>query len=324
LAGKLSTIDGIAPGLIDLSTVTVALAGKLSATAGIAPGLVDLSTVTSALAGKLSTTQGIAAGLVDLSTVAVALAAKAADSTVVHLTGSETIDGFKAHISSAGLAVTYGLSAGTATLTGGIHAASGTFVAAGDAQFSLETASGVKINAGGVTAPFFAGNGAALTGVTASDASKVAKAGDFMTGQLTTDSTVTVKGDAFSVGTTTFTVAYGNVGIRVASPTSALEVSGTIAVSSSIPNTTTTINWAQGNLQHTALNCQAFTFTNMRDGGAYNLVVKGTTAGTCSFTQGGLTFKMPTDHGATTAAKHTVYTFLVSGTDVYVAWIAGL
>lgn len=57
---------------------------------------------------------------------------------------------------------------GTVTAASGITAASGTFTASGAGQYSVETASGIKVIAGGVAAPFFAGSGSALTGITAS------------------------------------------------------------------------------------------------------------------------------------------------------------
>jgi hypothetical protein len=86
----------------------------------------------------------------------------------------------------------------------------------------------------------------------------------------------------------------------------------------------TTINFALGNMQYTSANCGAFTLNNMKDGGSYILVVKGTTSATCSFTASGLTVRLSPDHGATTASKHTLYNFLVVGTDIYVSWNTGL
>ncbi|MEK7721735.1 MAG: hypothetical protein AAB359_05035, partial [Elusimicrobiota bacterium] len=67
-----------------------------------------------------------------------------------------------------GLLVTYGINAGTITLTGGITASSGTFTQTGGTLYSLQTSSGINVLAGTVSAPFFAGNGAALSNVTAS------------------------------------------------------------------------------------------------------------------------------------------------------------
>jgi len=62
-----------------------------------------------------------------------------------------------------------------------------TFTANG-ADYSIRTTSGISVQNGGVTAPFFSGtfvgNGAGLTGLTG-DSNKVAKAGDTMTGSLT-------------------------------------------------------------------------------------------------------------------------------------------
>ncbi|MEK7721808.1 MAG: hypothetical protein AAB359_05410, partial [Elusimicrobiota bacterium] len=64
-----------------------------------------------------------------------------------------------------GLLVSYGINAGTITLTGGITASSGTFTQTGDTLYSLQTSSGINVMAGGVTAPYFAGSGAGLSGV---------------------------------------------------------------------------------------------------------------------------------------------------------------
>ena len=100
-------------------------------------------------------------------------------------------------------------------------------------------------------------------------------------------------------------------------------------VGKSTSNGTSTIDFATGNLQYTASNCGAFNLWNMKDGASYTFGVKGTTSATCSFTaysgsgSGSLTMHLPTDHGATTASKHTIYTFIVLGSDVYASWIPG-
>ena len=67
----------------------------------------------------------------------------------------------------------------------------------------------------------------------------------------------------------------------------------------------------------------------MADGATYVLAVKGTGIGTCSFVAftgngtGSLNVRMPPDHGPTEAGKHTLYTFMVMGGDVYVSWVSG-
>jgi len=85
----------------------------------------------------------------------------------------------------------------------------------------------------------------------------------------------------------------------------------------------TSIDWSQGNVQYTSASCGAMTFTNMLDGGTYQLFVEGTTSGTCSFSQSGLTFKLPSNFGATTASTMTVFSFTRAGSYVFVAWIPG-
>jgi hypothetical protein len=90
-----------------------------------------------------------------------------------------------------------------------------------------------------------------------------------------------------------------------------------------------TINFAQGNLQHSSASCGAFTLNNMADGATYVLAVKGTSVSICSFVAysgmgvGTLNVRMPPDHGPTEAGKHTLYTFMVMGGDVYVSWVSG-
>jgi hypothetical protein len=122
----------------------------------------------------------------------------------------------------------------------------------------------------------------------------------------------------------------GNVGIGTTAPRGNLDVNGTIISAAASSNATATINFATGNLQYTANNCGAINLHNMKDGASYSFAVQGATAATCSFLAytdagvTGLTVHMPTDHGATTASKHTMYTFLVMGTHVYVAWVPGL
>jgi len=65
----------------------------------------------------------------------------------------------------------------------------------------------------------------------------VLKAGDSMTGPLMTTSTMTIQGNAFSVGTSTLVVKSGNVGIGTVTPNTKLDVTSTVRVSSSTTST---------------------------------------------------------------------------------------
>ena len=122
----------------------------------------------------------------------------------------------------------------------------------------------------------------------------------------------------------------GNIGIGTISPAAKLSVNGAATNTSSILNGTANIDFSSGNLQYTNSSCGAFSLQNLKDGGAYTFAVKGTSVATCSFSAysdagvTALTVHLPTDHGATTTGKHTLYTFLVIGADVYVAWSPGL
>ena len=79
-----------------------------------------------------------------------------------------------------------------------------------------------------VTASEFYGDGSNLSGVVTSevDPLSVPLAGGNMTGQLTTASTITVQGNAFSVGGSTLAVSGGKVGIGTASPVRFLHILG--------------------------------------------------------------------------------------------------
>jgi hypothetical protein len=123
----------------------------------------------------------------------------------------------------------------------------------------------------------------------------------------------------------------GNVGIGSTAPRAALDIAnGAVVTKPAVSNGTTTIDFSTANIQYTAANCQAYTLNNLKDGGSYIFVVQGATSATCSFTAwsgagtGALTVRMPSDHGATTASKHTMYNLLVVGTNVYVSWATGL
>lgn len=121
----------------------------------------------------------------------------------------------------------------------------------------------------------------------------------------------------------------GNVGVATTSPNAALQVNGTINGKAAVSNASTTIDFSTGNLQYTASSCGAFALHNVKDGGAYTFVVKGTAPTTCSFTAftgagtGAVTVRMPVGHMAATSGTHTMYNFMVIGADIYVSWVPG-
>jgi hypothetical protein len=122
----------------------------------------------------------------------------------------------------------------------------------------------------------------------------------------------------------------GNVGIGTTSPNVSLAVDGAIRAAASVTNATSTVDFQSGNLQHTTNSCGSFNLHNLKDGASYLFAVQGSTSATCSFSAysdagvTSLTMHMPPDHAATTASKHTVYTFAVMGTHVYAAWTPDL
>jgi hypothetical protein len=123
-------------------------------------------------------------------------------------------------------------------------------------------------------------------------------------------------------GTSGYTYVNGSLGIGTTGPLSALDVVGAIYSRSNNAGSATSINWATGNVASTTASCGAFTFTNMQDGGSYTLAVQGTTAGTCSFSQSGLTFRSA-QALTSTASTQTIFTFVRIGSTVYVSMIAG-
>jgi hypothetical protein len=132
----------------------------------------------------------------------------------------------------------------------------------------------------------------------------------------------------------TLTITGGNpgtVGIGTTAPRGALDVySGAVVGAPAVSNGTSTIDFSLGNIQYTASSCGAFTLNNLKDGGTFNFVIKGTSSATCSFTAysgsgttGPLTVHLPPGHGATTASTMTLYSFMVVGTDLFVSWVPG-
>jgi hypothetical protein len=115
----------------------------------------------------------------------------------------------------------------------------------------------------------------------------------------------------------------GNVGVGTFTPASKLEVNGSATNTSAFSaGSGTTINFANSNLAYTTASAGSFTLSNIKDGGTYTLAVQGANSGTASFTCTGFTF-IPVNNGITAPNKHTLYTFIVMGTNVYVYMATG-
>ncbi len=132
------------------------------------------------------------------------------------------------------------------------------------------------------------------------------------TGAQTFAGAKTFNGNTIVSGTNTFTVGTG-----------ATTLGGSLTVGGAASNydaynagSGTTIDFTQSNLAYTTASAGAFTLSGLKDGGTYTLAVQGTTSGTATFTQSGMTFKS-TNNAATTSGNQTIYTFIVMGTTVY-------
>lgn len=115
-----------------------------------------------------------------------------------------------------------------------------------------------------------------------------------------------------------------NVGIGTTSPASRLEVDGASTNKSAYnAGASTTIDFSKSNLAYTTASATAFTLSNIKDGGSYTLSVRGTVSGTSTFTAAGFTFRY-VNNNPSIANTHTLYTFVVIGTVVYVSCVRGL
>ncbi len=129
------------------------------------------------------------------------------------------------------------------------------------------------------------------------------------------------------------TTAQTIAGDKTFSGTTTTFSGGVVLYKASTSNATGIIDFGTGNIQHTTQNCGAYNLYNVKEGGSYTFIVKGGTPATCSFTiysgsgtgqYAGGNVKMPTDHGETTNAKHTFYSIIVAGGDVYITWMPGM
>lgn len=114
-----------------------------------------------------------------------------------------------------------------------------------------------------------------------------------------------------------------NLGVGTTTPTSKLEINGAATNTTALNSVAaTTIDFSKSNLAYTTASAGTFTLTNIKDGGTYTLAVQGANSGISTFTCSGFLFKY-VNNGITAPNKHSLYTFLVMGTTVYVYMATG-
>lgn len=254
--GDGSAVTGVTSANLSTAAVTSGAFGdnRVAITTGAVSGTFGddkVSITTGALAGILPVAKGgTGAATAAGARTSLGAAASGANADISSLAGSGsglavssalTITGASATVTGQdaggfGLSVAYGVRAGSAALTGGLTASSGTFTQT--TGYSVATSSGVSVPAtAGVYAGFFVGNGAGLTGTSATDNTKVLKAGDTMTGQLTlSGSSLTVTGGGgvgvtygLSAATGAFTATGANYSVTTSSGVSVPGTAGVYA-----------------------------------------------------------------------------------------------
>ena len=112
----------------------------------------------------------------------------------------------------------------------------------------------------------------------------------------------------------------GNVGIGTSSPNSKLNVNGAATNTNAFDaGNSLNIDFLQSNLAYSNVAGNNFTLSNIKDGGAYSLILTGTSnTGNALFSATGFTFKYMGTYSMIVGKTH-IYSFIVAGTNVYVS-----
>jgi hypothetical protein len=144
-----------------------------------------------------------------------------------------------------------------------------------------------------------------------------------------TDITSLTSGINLTLGAAGSILMNSMVGIGTGTPRTQLDVQNGAITGATVSIVALSADFLLSNIQYSTNSCGAFTLNNLKEGGNYIFVVKGTTATTCSFTAFSdmgvtpLTVHLPPDHGATVSGKQTVYNMFVAGGELYLSWNPG-
>lgn len=144
----------------------------------------------------------------------------------------------------------------------------------------------------------------------------------------TTPTLATVTGN----GATTSTAVTFNGGVTTTSVNASGEVRANVLSSSPGSTTAASIDFSTGNAVTTSWDCAsgAISFSSLRNGGSYVLVVTSTSTTACSFSTtisgtdaATVAYRFNIPNGPRAASTHTVYNLTRVGTNVYVSWATG-
>ncbi|CAM6054830.1 unnamed protein product [Sphagnum tenellum] len=292
-AVNLEAANGAFSGILSATSFSGALSGTNVTLSG------SLSSVSS-----ISTAGSLSAGITNLGSTTV---------TSISVSNGATLNG--------GLTVSNGgnltlIGGGSLSVSGTSNLGSttlGSLSVTGGSSLGTTTVSSLSVSASGATTlgGLLSVAGVTTLGTLSADSTQLGSttAGSLSVTGAALLGSLSVTG-AVSLGSTTFTAGGATL-------------NGTILSNPVSQGSTTTIDFARGNMQATSLPCQAFTLNNVVNGGSYMLAIQNTTSGTCSFAASGFTVKMPPGHGATTAGNETLYSFSALGTTLYVSWVPG-
>lgn len=171
-----------------------------------------------------------------------------------------------------------------------------------------------------VVVMWFSGNIVNISGsfVTLSGNETISGAKTFTTGTIFNGTTTFNNSANFDNNTLYIDDVNNKVGIGTNSLTSKLEVNGSATnLTSNNEGADTSIDFSLSNIAVTSSTSSTIALTNIKDGGAYTLIITGSATTTVTFSATDFTFKYMGTVDRT-SSKHHIYSFIVVGSIVYV------